>query len=718
LDFSVFEQCLFGEEMLPENPAGNFKSEMAVYKVDHHAIDVNAGPDNKHRNSAFLEIENPVQPKREIKPMQESFSSVSSGRFSNTEHTPVRSRQMEAKFSHKETPNNLLLSPVSPIFGSVLKKPTPESPILGCVLKNVSQNSKRTLPICSTPKVHKKTRFSGNVMLDTVQEEGGNFTSGSAQHLKVKGEGSVNTLAVRGCKQPLNSPVSEVQAVPRPNFDLLSVAQDIGTLDLGVKNVRNADSFTNSAMYTVTQMLGLVDKELNTVGVVEPIKICRSVQDIVPSTFIEPHAAEDISRKGDKCSDTVNHGNMSNITSVIRNSTKTITTLLSSLTVQKIPIDYEQKSKQTHSYLLDSDDDVFVNLALDHNMFTTCKQNTPVTSEVHTVDDIMEVDTNLLGNSDRSQHEIRDNDPGKQEFDTEGPSQISIAPQITKIPKYSIVGHSQLTTAVSKPSHSCLSLKHKLKDSAKITCTGSSLKTMGSKPNISSLDLKARNCDKESLSRITGDENQYAEVSVSVVEKQKKISRSIDFEGQLDWCISLNNQKTVPCGSSVASIPKGSSNADLLVLKPPVGNRKTNVSSASNESRDLSPYSTKSRIIRHERIKKIKSLPLEDSFWLTARKSNPDTLTSSSSDSLSLISDVRKHNSSTCNKSVDSYIPLVKNDIEISSEDDSYFQSPSLVRLKKRNQSKNAVKTDRYKRCRKSTPVNKKPKVSYLLCFL
>lgn len=716
LDFFVFEQCLLGEEIFPENPAGNFKSEMAVSKVDHHVIDVNAGPGNIHRNLGFQEIESPIQPEREIKPMQESFSNVSSGRLSNIEHTPMRSRQMKENFSHKETPSNLLLSPVSPIFGTVLKKHTPESPILGCVLKNISQNATRTLPVCSTPKVHKKTLFSENVLLDAVQEEGGNFTSGSTQNLKVKGDGSLNTHTVHGYEHPLNSPVSEVQALPRPNFDLLSAAQDIGILERGVKNVRNADSFTNSTMYTVTQMLGLVDKELNTLGVVEPVKICRSVQDIVPSTFIKSHVAQDISGKGDKCSDTVNHGIISNVTSLVRNSTKTITSSsLSPLTVQKIPINYEQKSKQTHSSLHDSDDDVFVDLALDHNMFTRCKQNISVTSEVHTVDNSMKGDTNLLGNSDRSWHEIGDDDTGKQEFDTDVPSLISVAPQVKKISKYATVDCNQLNTAVSKPSHSCLSLKHKLKDSAEITCTGNSLKTMGSKPNISSLDPKTIIYEKESLSRITGDENQCAEVTVAVVEKQKEISRSIDFEGQLDWCTSLNNQKAGPCGSSVASTCKAPSSDDSLVLKPPVRNRKTNISSASNESRDLSSYSTKSRIIRHGRIKKSKSLPVEDSSWLTARKSNLDTLTSSSSsssDSPRLISDVEKHNSSTGNKSI------VKNVDEISSEDDSYFQSPSLMRLKKRNQSKSALKTDRCKHHRKSTPVNKKLKVSYLLEFL
>jgi hypothetical protein len=583
---------------------------MAVSEVDHHVVDVNASPGNVHRNSAVPVIESPIQPEREIKHMQESFSSVSSGRFSNVEHTPMRSQQMEANFSLNETPSNLLLSPVSPIFGSALK--------------NISQNSKRTLSVCSTPKVHKKTLFSGNVFLDTVQEEGCNFTSGSSQNLKAKGDGSLNTLTVCGSEQPLNSPVSEVHTLPRPNFDLLSAAQDIKILEVGVENVMNADSFTNSAMYTVTQMLGLVNKEPNTPGVVEPVEICKSVQDIVPSTFIKSHVAEDISQKGDKCSDTVNHGSMSNFTSLVRNSADMITSSsLSSHTVRRIPVNCEQKSKQTHNYLHDSDDDIFVDLTLDHSLFTKCNQNTSVTSEVHTVDNNIEVDTNLPGNSGRSQHEIGDDDTGKQEFDTEVPSLISVAPQITKISKYSTIGHDQLTTAISKPSHSCLSSKHKLKDSAKITCTGNSLKTMGSRPNISSSHPKTINYDKESLSRIIGDESQYAEVTVGVNEKQKKISGSIDCKSQLDWYISLNNQKTV-----------------------------------------------------------------------------------------------KKHNISTGNKYVDHYIPVVKNDDEISSGDDSHFQSPSLMRLKKRNQTKNAVKTDRGKHYRKNTSVSKRPKVGYLFGFL
>jgi hypothetical protein len=709
LDFSVFERCVFGEEMLPENSTANFKSEMAMCEVYAHVPTVNAGADNILGISAFQETESPILP--ENKPMQESFSSVSSRRFSNTEHTPVRSRQIETNFSRRETPSNLLISPVSPIFGSVLKKHLSESPILGRTLKNISQNSTRTLPMCSTPKVHKKTLFSRNMVLDTVQEEGGEFASGSSQHLKAQDDGSL----VHECEQQLNSPLSEGQALPRPNFDLMSAAQDIGISELGVGSMRNADSFTNSAMHTVTQMLDLVDKELYTRRV-EPVKMRRSVQDIVPRTFSRSHVAEGISQEGDKCSDSVNHGSMSNIAPRGKNSSKMVaSSSLSSLTRQNIPVDYEEKSKQTRSYLHDSDDDVFVHLALDHSMLTACKQSTSLTSEMQGVNNV-EVEPDLIGTSDRSDHEIGVGDAGKEEFDTEFPSLISAAPPVTKISERS-TGHRQLTNADSKPSRSCLSLKRKLKDSANNTCTENSPNAVGSKPNVSSSDPEARSPDKERLSRIVGDENQFTEVSVSGVEKQKGISKGLGFEDHLDWCISLDKEKTVPCDGSIASICKDPSSDGSLILKPPVRNRKINISSTSDESRDLSPCSTQSKIIKHEKMKS-KSVPLEDCSWFTARKSNLTTSPSSvSSNSPRLISNVKKHNSSDANKSVDSCVPVVKNDNEISSEEDSYFRSPSSVKLKKGSQSKSGVKTDGYEHQRKTTPVKKKLKVSCLLGF-
>jgi hypothetical protein len=716
LDFSVFEQCLFGEDMLPENSTGNFKSEVAVSKVCGHDVNVNAtDPDNIPRNPTFLEAESPVQPEREIKPIQESFSIVSSSRFSNTEHTPVRNRQTETNSSYQETPSNLLISPVSPIFGSVLKKRAPESPVLGCIPKNISQNSTRMVPVCSTPKVHKKTLFSRNVLLDTVQQEESVFILGSAQHSKVTRDGCVNTFMVRSPQQQLKSPSAEVQVLPRPNFDLFSAVQDIGKLELGAENVRNSDSATNSTMYTVTQMLGLVDKDLNTRGV-ESVKSCRSVQDIVPRTFSESHIAEDNSRKGDMCSGSANQGSRSNIPSLVTNSTKMVTSLSrSSLAGQKIPVDYKQKPKQTHGYLHDSDDDIFVGLAVDHAVSTTSKQRTSVTPEVPTVHDIVAVEPNLLGNRDRSEHEIWDGDVGKQDFDTEFPSFIPAAPQVMKISEYSTFSHRQLPSAASRPSRS-LSLRRKIKDSAKNACIENSLKAIGRESNVSSLDSKARNSDKDIHYRIIGDANQFAELSLSVTEKQKEISRYIGFEDQLDRCISLDNQKTVPCGSSVANICKDPSSDESLIVKPHVKNRKINISSASNESRHLSPERTQGKLRRHEGLKENTSLPLEDSVWLTARKNNVSTSPSSvTSSSPRRSSDVKKPKSFNGNKSVDTCVPAKRNDTEISSEDDSYFQSQSIRRLKRINQRKSADKTGRSKRHKKGNPVNKKLKVRCML---
>jgi hypothetical protein len=402
---------------------------------------------------------------------------------------------------------------------------------------------------------------------------------------------------------------------------------------------------------------------------------------------------------------------MSDIAPRGKNSAKIVaSSSLSSRTGQSIPTDYEQKSKQIHSYLRDSDDDVFVDLALDHSILTAYKHNTSLTSQMRSVNNV-EVEPNLVGNSDRSENKIGDGDAGKQEFDTELSSLISAAPPVMNISKCS-AGRRQLTSPVSEPSRSCLSLKHKLKYSAHNACTENSPNAAGSEPNVSSSDTEARNSDMESLSRIVGDENQFTEVSVSGAEKLKKISKGISFEDPLDWCVSLANQKTVPCDSSVASICKDPSSDDSPIVKPPVRNRKINISSASNESRALSPYSTQSKLIKREGMKS-ESIPFEDSSWFTARKSNVNTSASSvSSSSPRLVSDIKKHNSS-----MDSCIPVVKNDNEISSEEDSYFRSPSSVKLKKRNQRKSEVKTDRYKHQRKTTPVKKKIKVSCLLGF-
>lgn len=812
LDFSVFEQCLFEEEMLHEDHIGNLKNELAVSEVDqkivHSAVNVSAD---------LLKIksvcDSMISSEREIEPAQGSPSIspsiVAPDIFSKAhciERTPPRDEPIEAYFNsanhfHKETSSNhcnLLLSPTSPIFGSVLKKHASEPPVFGSVVRNVCHKPARTLPVCSTPKIHKKNLFLGNVILGTTQEGEGDFTSNSAQHLEVKGEKSVNVIIDDDCEEyKLKSPVSEISNLPRPNFDLFDATQWLGNLESGVErveNVRNKASCTrteSSSMCTVTQLLSMVD---NTVSVqkekeefilpCEPVErallsgkrnqLVQGCSDTVysngvPDRFSESCVTECVPPKADKYTDSINcihkinPNSTSNITlpgypvlcSVARTVSHVPTDETSSLpcpTVQQMPVGDQKKLAQKYlddNYLRDGNDDIFVDLAIDSHSSTTSKQSTSVTSVgvqgVCTINNTPEIGTDLLDKIGRAhlhkddgcENNAVDFSSGKQVadpvFESEFTSLIT-----TKISKFSAVDHNHLTTAVTKPSSSSLSLKRKLKDAAKVTCMEKSLvKTTGNVPNIrSSPDLKRRNFGQENSSRITGDGNQYAEVSATtsrtvLIDKQKEISGSIDFEDQMDWFVSLDKDRTALHNNSIAThisskgenvsckVPSGDNSP---VIKPLVRKRKrkTNISSTSNESGILSPYSMNDNcdtIIRHERVEEHKSLPLQGTDLLTTRKSNLDMSEKEEDNSLVLISDVKKCKISfSDNKLVDHCVPGVKsNIIEISSEEDSDFKSQDLMRLKKRNQSRVADENDRNETQRKAMAVTKKPKVTYVL---
>lgn len=674
LDFSVFEQCLFEAEMLPADHPDSVIHDVVVSKVDHEP-QVSAvgqkveycaasGNDTKYRNSDLLEIKSRndivIPPETKIKLPQQSRSSVSPDRFSNVAITPSRGLQMETSHSHEKTPSNVLLSPVSPILGSVLKrhgsespilgsglkkhvpessilgsipskhvpespilgslpsKHVPESPVLGAVLKNLSDNQTQWLPVCSTPKIHKKNLFQGSMMSDATQEREGYFAS-----VRAKGDKSQETVTAGDCERQLNSRVSEIQTPPRPNFDLFGATQWSGTLGPTVENLNSKDSRTNTTMFTVTQLLSLVDKELNTAVDIEdsvlphePVtanKPVRARSDIVPSS-----CGEHIAMKDDKHPGSVKPGSTSNITSAIRKSLDKVTSSSHS----------EKKSERKscdNDYLHDDDDDIFANLSVDCHMFTSKENMSSVTSAI-----------------------------------TTGNSSVKTVRNISKI--------------------------------------------------SSSADPKTVYFGNKYSPNIIGDEKRYTEVSTIVTEMQQEICRNVDFQCQPDVFVALEKESIATCIDS-SSHNKTPVDDDSPVIKPLGRNKKINISSTSNDSEASSPHRPQNREIKLERIKKSSSHLIQDSGRLTARKSNLDTslplpLEEDDGGNPQILSVVKKGNNSPSDKTV----------VHVSSDDD--FESQSLMKWKKRSQSKGASKTCRSGNQGRINPVNRKLKVCIVLQIL
>lgn len=732
LDFSIFEQCLFEAEVLPEDRPDSVIHDVAVSKVDHElASDVGqkgeycaaGGNDTKYRYSDLLGIKSRNDivklPETKIKLPQQSHSSVSPGRFSNVATTPPRGLQMETSHSQEKTPSCALLSPVSPILGSGLEKHVtespilgsipgkhvpespilgslpskhvPESPVLGAVLKNLSHNQTQLLPVCSTPKIHKKNLFLGSIISDATHVQERYSTS-----VKAKGDKSQKTVTADDCEQQLNSHVSEIQTPPRPNFDLFSAMQWSGTLGPTVENLNSKDSLTNTTMLTVTQLLGLVDKELNTAVDIEdsvlPCEPATANKPVQECSDVVSGSGEHIALKDNKYPGSVKPSNTSDITSAIRKSLGKV--ISSSRSEQKS----EHKSYDS-DYLQDDDDDIFANLSLDCHTFTSKENVSSVTSARWAMGNVPQRKTGLLGRNNKSEQcEVEcDSDP------------TAVAPEITKLTKSSIVDYSRPTTTLIEPSCSDGNLEHKLTD---FTCMGnSSVKTARNVSKInSSADPKTVYFDNKYSPNIIGDEKQYTEVSKVVTEKQQEICRNVDFQCQPDVCVALEKESTATCIDN-SSRNKTPVDDDSPVIKPLGRNKKINISSTSNESEASSPIRPQNREIKHERIKKSSSHRIQDSGCLTARKSNVDTslplpLEEDDGGNPQILSVLKKGNNSPSGKRV----------ANVSSDDD--FESQSLIKWKKRSQSKVASKTCRSGNQGKISPINRKLKVCIMLQFL
>jgi len=744
LDFSAFEQCLFEAEVLPEDCPNSVIHDVAVSKVDHELASVvgqkveycvASGNDTKYRNSDLLgtKSRNDIvkSPETKIKLPQQSHSNVSPGRFSNVAITPPRGLQMETSHSHEKTPSSALLSPVSPLLGSVLKrhasespilgsglkkhvtespilgsipskhvpespilgslpsKHVPESPVLGVVVKNLSQNETQLLPVCSTPKIHKKNLFLGSIMLDATQVREGYSTS-----VRAKGDKFQKMVTAGDCEQQLNSRVSEIQTPPRPNFDLFSATQWSGTVGPTVENLNSKDSLTNTTMLTVTQLLGLVDKELNTAVDIEDSVLPRepaTANKPVRGCSDVPGSGEHIALKDNKYPGSVKPSNISDITSAIRKSLDKV--ISSSRSEQK-----SERKSCDNDYLHDGDDDIFANLSVDCHMFTSKENMSSVTSASWAMGNIPQRKTGLLGRSNKSEQcEVDcDSDPA------------AVAPEITKLTKSSIVNYSWPTTTLMEPSCSDRSLEDELTD---FTCMwNSSAKTARNVSKInSSADPKNLHFDNKYSPSIIGDEKQYTEVSTVVTEKQQEICRNVDFQCQPDLRVALE-ESTATCIVS-SSHNKTPVDDGSPVMKPLGRNKKINISSTSNESEASSPLRPQNREIKHERIKKSSSHLIQNSGCLTARKSNVDAslplpLEEDDGGNPQIPSDVKKGNNS----------PRGKRFADVSSDDD--FESQSLMKWKKRSQSKGASKTCRSGNQGKINPINRKLKVCIMLQFL
>lgn len=739
LDFSIFEQCLFEDDLLPAGPTDNMTHYVAVSKVGHEdqvsdigqkvaccAVSVN---DSNYRNSDLLVTESRndavEMPETEIKLLHKSHSSVSPGRFNNTAITPPKDLQIGTNCFHEQMPTSVLVSPVSPILGSVLKRHAsespilgsvpsqhvPESPVFGAVPKNLPHNHTRSLPICSTPKMHKKSLFSGNIMLEAIPERESDFTAGKAM-----GDKSPKTVTAGNHEQQLNSCVSEIQAPPRPNFDLFSGIQWHGNLEHNGEHFNSKDRLTDTTMLTVTQLLDLVDKDLSTaVHVGDSVLPCEAAKkskpvqarlDVVPHSCVESHTTEHTALKDNRYPDPLRPFITSISTSVIRNSIDKVTS--SSCSEQK-----SEHKTYDHDYLHDDADDFFANLSVDCHIFSSKENTSSVTSPLCAMDNVPEAETCSLGKSDKSkQYESgREDDPA------------GTAPEITQLPISSVDDYNQLATTIIKPPCSDMNLKHKLTDFANDTCTGhSSVETVRNTSKISSsADPRTVYFDNKNSLRIMGDEKQYKQVSTPVTDKQKEISKSVNSGGRSDLLVSRGKESISTCTGSIShgKIPVDD---DSPVVKPLRRNRKINISSTSDESLVSSPYRPQNRVTKQGGINKCNSLLVQDSSWLTARRSNLDTsllslLEEDDGDTPQILADMKKHNNNLSGKRhTESCIPVRESDVvHISSDDD--FESQSLRKWKKRSQSECASKSNRNGNQRKTNPVNRKLKVCIMLHF-
>jgi hypothetical protein len=243
-----------------------------------------------------------------------------------------------------------------------------------------------------------------------------------------------------------------------------------------------------------------------------------------------------------------------------------------------------------------------------------------------------------------------------------------------------------------------------------ITTGNSSVKTVRNISKISSsADPKTVYFDKYSPN-IIGDEKRYTEVSTIVTEMQQEICRNVDFQCQPDVFVALEKESIATCIDS-SSHNKTPVDDDSPVIKPLGRNKKINISSTSNDSEASSPHHPQNREIKLERIKKSSSHLIQDSGRLTARKSNLDTslplpLEEDDGGNPQILSVVKKGNNSPSDKTV----------VHVSSDDD--FESQSLMKWKKRSQSKGASKTCRSGNQGKINPVNRKLKVRIVLQIL
>jgi hypothetical protein len=511
------------------------------------------------------------------------------------------------------------------------------------------------------------------------------------------------------CEQQLKSHVSEIRTPPRPNFDLFSAMQWSGTEEPLVENLNSKDSLTNTTMLTVTQLLGLVDKELNTAVDTEdlvlprkPVTSNKPVQaysDIVPGSCSEHTALEESKYRG-----SVKSSNTSNFTSVIRKSLDKLTS--SSCSEQKS----EHKSSDNDYLHDDDDDDIFANLSVDCHMFTSKENTSSLPSAGLAMGNIPQEQTCLSGMSNKSEHcEVEC-----------GGNPAAIAPGITKSSK-SVIDYSCPTTTAIQPSCSNWSLEHKLTDFANNTCMGnSSVKTVRTVSNISSsADRKTVYSDNKYLTSVIGDEKQYTEVSTVVAEKQQEICRNADFHCQPDLRVALEKESVATCIDN-SSHNKTLVDDDSPVIKPPGRNKKINISSTSNESGASSPCHPQNIEIKLERIKKFSSHRIQNSVCLTARKSNLDTsvplpLEEDDGDNPQILSE--DNNSPSGKRHKESCLPKKESEVvHVSSDDD--FESQSLMKWKKRSQSKGAGKTCISGNQKKINPVNRKLKVCNMLQFL
>ncbi|PSN54642.1 hypothetical protein C0J52_01093 [Blattella germanica] len=255
LNFSLFDQCLFDEELEPQD---DIRASTTPTKLSSKYL---GNQNNVHVQDDKARMLNDVNGDDEIKMIWRSPNVSpwkSTSELTEKDNTPAKTKK-QGSSTTGECLNNefkIILSPVSPILGSQRKR------------KSCPEKQEKTLPTSSTPKVHRKNLFSKITFEDDKED---NISISKEKYVTATEFPDEKDESIDNVGLSLSKPPN----LPQINFDLGSCTQffDFGEdeqeSDVSGKHAAESmqrtatacnDITSNTSMYTVTQIVAMVDK--------------------------------------------------------------------------------------------------------------------------------------------------------------------------------------------------------------------------------------------------------------------------------------------------------------------------------------------------------------------------------------------------------------------------------------------------------------------------